>query len=145
MDTVSRERESGEALNIRVAARTASLKQIALAGAFGLQQSLRQAAKWMGQNPEEVIVTPNLDFVDDNFMPADLVQLTSAKNMGAPISLRTIHDWVREKDVTALDFEEELRLIEEEASLSVGSSNEEDLDDDDEGGDDGNDSGNSDA
>ena len=127
MDTVSRERESGEALNIRVAARTASLKQLALAGAFGLQQALRHAAMWVGADPEQVVVTPNLDFVDESFKPADLVQLMSAKAMGAPISLQTVHSWMREKDVTQKEFEDELQEIEEETELAIGSSREDDL------------------
>jgi len=122
LDTVSRERESGEALNIRVAARTASLKQIALAGAFGLQQALRHAALWVGADPEQVIVTPNLDFVDDNFKPADLVQLMSAKSLGAPISLESVHEFLREKDVTSLEFEEEMDKLEAEAEMLASTS-----------------------
>ena len=130
MDSVSRNRESGEALTIRVAARTATLNQIALTGAFGLQQSLRQIAKWIGANPDEVTVTPNLDFVDDNFTPDDLVKMITAKNSGAPIALRTIHTWLQNRDVTDLDFEEEVAMIEEEEDLALGSSNPEDLVDD---------------
>ena len=131
MDSVSRERESGEALTIRVAARTATLNQIALTGAFGLQHSLRQIARWIGANPEEVVVTPNLDFVDDAFKPDDLVKLITAKNSGAPISLETIHVWLQNKDVTDLDFEDEVAKIEEEEELTIGSRNSEDLVDDD--------------
>ncbi len=131
MDTVSRERESGEALSIRVAARTASLKQIALAGAYGLQNALRHAALWVGANPEEVLVQANLDFVDDNFNPDDLVKLISSKNMGAPISIQSIHDWMRERDITQFELEEELQRIEEEEALGLGSM-QQDLPDDEE-------------
>lgn len=132
MDSVSRERESGDALKIRVAARTATLNQIALTGAFGLQYNLRQIAAWVGANPEEVTVTPNLDFIDDSFQPDDLVKFITAKNSGAPISYETIHKWLQNKDITELDFEEEIRKIDEEDSnLSLGTSNPEDLEEDD--------------
>jgi len=135
MDSVSRERESGDALKIRVAARTATLNQIALTGAYGLQQSLRQIAKWIGANPEEVVVTPNLDFVDDSFTPDDLVKMVTAKNSGAPLSYETIHLWLQNKDVTELDFDEEIAKIEEEEDLVLGSMNSKDLvDDDDQAG-----------
>lgn len=130
MDTVSRERESGEALNIRVAARTASLKQIALAGAYGLQQSLRHIAKWIGADPDEVIVTPNLDFVSEGFNSEFFVKLIAAKNAGLPLSLESIHTLMQEKDFTSFDFDEELAKIEEEGEgLSFGSQNPEDLED----------------
>lgn len=133
MDSVSRERESGDALKVRVAARTATLNQIALTGAFGLQQSLRQIAKWIGADPDQVVVEPNLDFVDDSFSPDDLVKMITAKNSGAPISFETIHNWMKGKDVTDLDFEEEVRMIEEEdENLSLGATNPEELVNDDE-------------
>lgn len=117
LDSVSRERESGEALTVRVAARTATLNQIALAGAFGLQQLLRQAARWVGADPEQVIVTPNLDFVDDSLGGKELVELMTAKSLGAPISLRTIHTQMQDKDLTDMEFEEELSEIESEEPL----------------------------
>lgn len=130
LDSVSKERESGQALTIRVAARTASLKQIALAGAFGLQQALQDAARWVGADPEQVIVTPNLDFVSETFDADQLLKLVSAKNAGAPISLETIHAIMREKDFTEFDFEEELDKIEEEETLGMGATDPADLPDD---------------
>lgn len=123
LDSVSRERESGDALKVRVAARTATLNQIALTGAFGLQQALRQIAKWIGADPEQVSVTPNLDFVDNTFTPDDLVKMITAKNSGAPLAYETIHLWLQDQDVTDLDFEEELAKIEEEDELAIGSLN----------------------
>lgn len=132
LDSVSKERESGEALTIRVAARTASLKQIALAGAFGLQHALQDAARWIGANPDEVIVTPNLDFVSETFDADQLLKLMSARNVGAPLSLETIHRIMQEKDFTELDFEAELAKIQEEEALGMGATNPDDLEDDEE-------------
>lgn len=114
VDAVSRERESGEALKIRVAAQTATLNQIALSGAAGLQHILRLAATWMGLDPEQVTVEPNLDFVEDEMAGREIVELMTAKAMGAPLSLQTIHKRLRDKDVTELSYEDEMELIEEE-------------------------------
>lgn len=117
MDSVSRERESGDALKVRVAARTATLNQIALSGAFGLQQSLRQIAIWTGANPEEVIVIPNLDFVDDTMTGKELTELMASKSMGAPLSLESIHLTMQNRGVTEKSLEEEVEAIETELVL----------------------------
>ncbi len=124
LDSVSRERESGEALSVRVAARTATLNQIALAGAFGLEQLLRMAATWVGANPDDVSVTPNLDFIDDKLGGKELVDLMTAKSLGAPLSLRSVHEQMQDKDMTSMTFEEELSEIESEEPL--GGSTDED-------------------
>ena len=117
MDSVSRERESGDALKIRVSARTASIARIALSGAFGLQHSLRQVARWIGADEDKVIVEPNLDFVDDTLDSRALSDLMMAKGQGAPYSLQSIHDYMFEHGLTSKTFEEELALIEGEADL----------------------------
>lgn len=119
LDSVSRERESGEALTVRVAARTATLNQVALAGAFALQSILRKIAKWMGANPEAVVVTPNLDFVDDQMTGEELGQIMGAKMLGAPLSVETIHRRMQDRGMTDLTFEEELAKIEEEKDLEL--------------------------
>ncbi len=120
IDATSRTRESGEALKIRVAARTATLNQIVMAGAFGLQTSLRMAATWRGLDPEAVTVLPNLDFVDDDLDGRTLVEWLTAKQLGAPLSLRSIHDRMRERDLTSMEFEEELAELNKETDLAEG-------------------------
>jgi len=131
LDTTSRQKESGDALTIRVAARTATLNRLALTGAFGLEHALKKIAVWIGADPNQVVVTPNLDFVDDAFVPDDLVKLMSAKNLGAPISVETIHRWLQDQDMTDLEFEEEIAKIEEEQLLGIGTTApEEDQEDD---------------
>jgi hypothetical protein len=106
--------QSGDALRIRVAARTASITGIARAGAMALQQVLRHCALFMGANPEEVIVTPNLDFVDDRMTGKELGEWAAAKNAGAPISWETIHEIMQSREVTQKTYEEEQALIEAE-------------------------------
>lgn len=115
----SREAESGEALKTRVAARTATLKQIALSGAAALQEILRIAARWIGADPEKVIVTPNLDFVDQAMLGAELVDLMSAKGLGAPLSLATIHEHMQRRGMTEKTWDEEMESIEDEKALEL--------------------------
>jgi len=117
LDSVSRARESEDSLKIRVSARTASLNQIVDVGAFGLKQSLQMAAVWMGEDPEKVIVEPNKDFADNELSSKTLVEWMTARALGAPISKRTIHDRMRDHDLTDLEFEEELAELEKEKVL----------------------------
>ena len=117
MDSVSRERESGQALRVRVSARTASLNQIAIAGAYGLENSLRQIAKWIGADPAQVIVSPNLDFIDDTMDGRTAVEVMTAKNMGLPISNESIHQMMVEHGWTQKTFEEEKAIIDDEEPL----------------------------
>ena len=111
-------RQSGDALRIRVVSRTATLNQLAKTGAFGLQQCLRQAAVWLGANPEQVIVTPNLDFVNDTIGGEELVKLATAKSLGAPLSNVSIHEQMREKGLSKMTLEEELQAISDEEPLN---------------------------
>jgi hypothetical protein len=113
-------RQSGDALRIRVAARTTTLRTLALTAGEGLQRSLRQIAEWIGADPEQVIVEPNLDFTDDAFTGQDVLEFMQAKAMGAPLSLKSIHDHFRKKDLTQKTFEDEMAEIEGERSLTMG-------------------------
>lgn len=106
--------ESGEALKTRIAAQTATLNQIAKAGAEGLANLLRKAAKWIGANPDEVKVEPNLEFADFNLSGQEIVHLMTARSMGAPLSKESIHALMFERGITRLDYESEMDKIEEE-------------------------------
>jgi hypothetical protein len=117
IDTDSKAKESGEALSIRVAAQTATLNQIARSSAAGLERILRHAATWVGANPDEVSVQPNLDFVDESMTGKDLVDLMTAKTMGAPLSLKTVHGLAKNRGLTEMEFEDEQSEIEGEAPL----------------------------
>jgi hypothetical protein len=110
--------ESGEALKTRVAAQTATLNQIAKTGAAALESLLKIAAKWIGANPDEVKVTPNLEFADYDMTGDNLVKLMTARTMGAPISKRSIHDLMADQGLTKLDYETEVDTIAEEDAES---------------------------
>lgn len=112
--------ESGEALKTRISAQTATLNQIAKAGAAGLEQILRKIAVWVGADPEKVKVTPNLEFADFNVGGQELSQLMTAKGMGLPLSNESIHGMLVEKGLTKLDYQAEIDLISEEDAGPVG-------------------------
>lgn len=114
LDTVSRERESGTSLNIRIAARTADLNQIAMTGAAGLEAILKICAEWVGANPEEVSVEPNLEFGDAQLTGQSMVEQQTARNLGYPISARSLHQNAKDKGLTKLTFEEEMAAAEQE-------------------------------
>jgi hypothetical protein len=106
--------ESGDALQTRLAAQTATLNQIALTSAAALERILKLAATWMGLNPDEVRVIPNLEFADLSIDGRSFVELMTARSMGAPISLESIHGLAVDKGLTKLSFEEEQDKIAEE-------------------------------
>lgn len=114
------EAESGQALGMRMASRTATLTTIANAGAGGLEQILRHCAKFVGADPDQVSVQPNMDFADDAANAQDAVYLMTAKGMGMPISNESIHGWLARKDFTNLTYEEEKAKLDAEPPAQMG-------------------------
>lgn len=106
--------ESGEALRTRIGARTASLVQLAKTGAAGLESILKLCATWMGEDPEQVKIIPNLDFSKAIFSGQNLVQTMAARQLGAPVSLETIHEYLTDQGLTKLTFTEEMDKMKKE-------------------------------
>lgn len=111
--------ESGKAKQVRIAAQTASLKQVALTGAAGLEWVLRIAARWMGADPEQVKVAPNLEFGDVSLVPKDIVDAMTARNMGAPLSLESIHGAASDMGLAKFDYTTEKDMVEKEREEEV--------------------------
>lgn len=103
--------ESGEALRVRIGAQTATLNQIAITSALALEKILKLAAKWVGADESKVRVIPNMDFADIDFQGQELVNIMTARNMGAPISLESIHNVLVDRGMTNLDFDSEMAKI----------------------------------
>lgn len=120
LDTTSRERESGTSLHIRMAARTADMTQIAMAGAEALEDVLELIAEWMGEDPEAVEVIPNLEFGDTTLSGQNMVEITTARNLGFPISARSMHQVAMNHGLTDMTYEEELAQAELEKGTSFG-------------------------
>lgn len=114
VNTTKGSQESGEALRTRIGARTASLVQLAKTGAQGLERILKICATWMGADPEKVRVQPNLDFSKSIFSGQNLVQTMAARQLGAPVSLKTIHSYLADQGLTTLTFEEEMTMMKDE-------------------------------
>lgn len=114
IDAISRVKESGDALRIRMAAQAATLPQLAKTGAAGLESILKDIAVWIGANPEDVVVTPNLNFSKEEMDGEFLIKLVQAKTIGAPISKQSIFDWMVKQGFTERTIEEELALIQGE-------------------------------
>jgi hypothetical protein len=119
-DTRSKAKESGDALNTRVAAQAATLNAVALSGGYALERLLKLAATWVGANPDEVEVIPNTEWTPKQFLAADLKDLMTAKKLGAPISLESVHDIMMDSGMTEMDFEDEMSAIDSEAPEVVG-------------------------
>lgn len=106
--------ESGNAMLARLAAQTANLNQIALSSGEGLQTALRHIAEWMGEDPKKVKVTPNTEFTNAASNAQELVYLMTARSLGAPLSMRSIHTSLKERGYTQMDYDEEMKLVKKE-------------------------------
>lgn len=114
IDPGKKDAESGAALTTRLTAQTATLNQIALTGAKGLEMVLKAIATWVGANPEEVVVTPNLEFAEFDLKTQDILDLVSTRLQGGPISWESIHAIMVERGMTSKAFKDELDAIDEE-------------------------------
>ena len=113
-DQRSNQKESGDALGKRMAGQSASLRSIAINCALGLQTILRSIAVWMGEDPEKVIITPNLEFNEVKLTPKDIHDLQSSKTAGAPISDEAMHWNVKRSGLTPFEYDDENEKISEE-------------------------------
>lgn len=114
IDTTSREKESGEALSVRVAAQTVTLHQVALTGAEGLQSALRVIARWVGAKESEVTVTPNLEFAEQAMTAREFFELMQAKEKGLPLSDEDVHELLRKNKLTVKDYAEVVETLAKE-------------------------------
>lgn len=103
--------ESGQALSTRFNAQTATLNQLATTAAAGLQNALRQIAKWVGANPDEVKVTPNTEFIDFALNGAEFKALMEAIGMGFPMSEESLHALAADRGLTVMDFVTEMGKV----------------------------------
>ena len=114
-DTEKKAQESGEALKIRFAAQTATLTSIAINSAKGLERALKFCALFVGADPDQVVVKPNLQFIDTILDPKDAKALMEMW-MGGAISKQTLDENLQRGGIRSYErtFEEEAELIDEE-------------------------------
>jgi hypothetical protein len=110
LDTKGGDAESGEALRIRVSARTATLARLQHTAAAAIRDCLVYAGRWLGLGDAEldaIVVTPNLDFADDAKPAADIATIQSARVAGARISDESYHEYLVANRILTTTFEEE--------------------------------------
>ena len=100
-------------------AQTATLNQIALTGAFGLQKALRIIARWIGADETKVIVQPNLEFSDFRITGDDLVKVTTAIKLGFPMSLQSAYEYAQSKGYTKEPFDTQIEMIKKEKASGL--------------------------
>jgi hypothetical protein len=114
LDSTSRERESGDSLRIRIAARTADMNQIVETGAAGLESILKSIAMWVGEDPNKVSVTANKEFGESPLTGQTMVEMATARTLGFPLSARSMHNLAKKRRMTEMTFEEELATAKKE-------------------------------
>jgi hypothetical protein len=112
--------ESGEALRIRARAGSATLVSVAQTSAAALEKVLRYSAMLVGQDPEEIIVKPNLNFLDSD-MTADEANKHVELWMNKVISYETLYENLQRGRIASEErtAEEEQELVAEEEAASM--------------------------
>lgn len=114
-DASQRAAESGEALKLRYTAQTATLVSIAQAAASGLERALRYIARMIGADPETVVVTADLAFLNKVMNATDAAALVKMWADGA-ISYETLYENLVRGEIAneEREAEDELALIDKE-------------------------------
>ncbi|KKX25306.1 DUF4055 domain-containing protein [Rhizobium sp. LC145] len=107
--------ESGEARRLRLGNQTSTLKTIAMNSASGLERALKNLARWIGEDPEKVKVTPNLDFFDRSLTGQELTAIVSGWQSGA-YSWRSAFDRLQKGGIIpdGRTPEEELEMMDQD-------------------------------
>lgn len=113
-----RAQESGSARRMRYAAQTASLATISLAGSQGLESALRDVAVMIGADPEQVVVKPNLDFLDSTLGTDEILNLVKAWQAGA-YSYETLYERLQKGEAVSAErsAEDELKIMDREEPM----------------------------
>jgi hypothetical protein len=110
--------ESGEALNIRVGVKTASLAGVAKTNAMGFKNLLQWSAQWTGANPDEVEVIPNTDFSDKKGSIEEMNKWIVNLEKGS-VTLEDFHAWLVIQELTSFTDFNDWNEKRQESSLSI--------------------------
>ncbi len=106
--------ESGDALKSRLLAHQVTLRNVVINAGMGMERELKMMALMMGEDPELVIFTPDLDFAEPVMDGQTALEWAQARRQGFPVSARTLHDLAHRGGVTEKTFDEEKEEIEED-------------------------------
>lgn len=112
--------ESGRAVEKRLSAQRVTLRSLVIEAGRLMEKHLRTIGKMLGLDEaalREIKFEPNMDFTELKISGQELLQLISAKNMGAPWSLRSMHRVISQGGLTDMTFEEEMRALNDEQEL----------------------------
>jgi hypothetical protein len=112
--------ESGEALRIRARAGSATLVSVAQTSAAALEKVLRYCALLVGEDPEEIIVKPNLGFLDSDMDATEANKMVELW-MNKVISYETLYANLQRGRIASEErtAEEEQELVAEEESAAI--------------------------
>jgi uncharacterized protein DUF4055 len=120
MDASSRARESGAALEMRIGSKCASMAEIAISGAAGLERALKDAAQWLGVKDLDAIkVKPNFEFASREFAANEFKAIVESKLLGAGVTWKGVHQWSADRGGPDADltWEQVIAQLEEEGLL----------------------------
>ena len=103
--------ESGDALALRLGSQSSILKLVAMTSAAGLERALKNAAVWVGADPDQVKVEPVTEFFDKTLSAQDITAVVSGWQASA-YSWRTAFDRLQKGGVIPID-----RTAEDEQTL----------------------------
>jgi hypothetical protein len=108
----SKQRESGEALELRTGRKGVSLSDIADQAAEGLTKILRILARWLGASEaesQEIIIEPNREFGTPMLDPSKLESLMKSVLLNAPVTLEEVRGWVLKHGIAKDGWEDFLK------------------------------------
>jgi hypothetical protein len=112
IDTRTREKESGEALRVKIGAQTVQLADMAVIACKAVEELLKVAAKWMGLSQDKIDkikISPNRDYTTTVMEGQTALALADAKNNGFPLSRKSQHKLAQYQGLTDMPYEEELK------------------------------------
>jgi hypothetical protein len=115
--------ESGQAVEKRLNAQHVTIAAIVIKGGQAMESALRMIGRMMGMDESDIDgieFVPNVDFVEATMTGQELLQLVSAKNMGAPLSKASIHELMKKGRLTDKTFEDEQSAIDSEPPSVTG-------------------------
>lgn len=102
----SKSAESGDAIQLRLGNQYSLLHLIAQNSASGLERALKNIATWIGEDPDDVKVTPNLEFFDKPLDAQTLTALVAGWQQGA-YSYSTMFDRLKRGNIVPMDRTED--------------------------------------
>jgi len=105
--------ESGEALRRRQMAQQVTLKNIIMSAGAAFEIAIQTLGAMAGVSASDssILFSPDTDFAEPTMPSQSLLEMTSAKNTGAPISYNTMHELMRRGGLTEKTFEQEIEEI----------------------------------